>query len=85
MIGYQDGQTALRLHALQPTKWNTLYWGVTSDLIERVYQHRMEMVKGFTKRYGIHYLVWYEVHEMMENAILGEKQLKKWRELQKSA
>jgi len=64
----------------------TLYiGGVTSDLIERVYQHRMEMVKGFTKRYGIHYLVWYEVHEMMENAILGEKQLKKWRELQKSA
>ena len=38
----------------------TLYIGVTSDLIKRVYQHRMEMVDGFTKRYGVHELVWYE-------------------------
>ena len=56
----------------------TLYIGVTSDLIGRVYQHRNEMVDGFTKRYRIHDLVWYEVHEIMESAILREKQLKKW-------
>jgi putative endonuclease len=48
----------------------TLYIGVTSDLIKRVYQHRMDLVDGFTKRYTVHTLVWYEVHEMMESAIL---------------
>lgn len=61
----------------------TLYIGVTSDLIKRVYQHRMEMADGFTKRYGIHDLVWYEIHEMMESAILREKQLKKWSRIAK--
>ena len=61
----------------------TLYVGVTSDLIRRVYQHRNEVVDGFTKRYRIHDLVWYEVHEMMESAILRVKQLKKWSRLAK--
>ena len=55
----------------------TLYIGVTSDLIKRVYQHRMNMVDGFTKRYGVHELVWYEIHEIMESAIQREMQLKK--------
>jgi putative endonuclease len=61
----------------------TLYIGVTSDLIKRVYQHRTGMVDGFTKRYGVHTLVWYEVHELMESAILREKQLKKWSRIAK--
>ena len=61
----------------------TLYIGVTSDLIKRVCQHRMALVDGFTKRYGIHTLVWYEVHEMMESAILRERQLKKWSRIAK--
>ena len=56
----------------------TLYVGVTSDLIKRVYQHRNGLVDGFTKRYAVHNLVWYEVHERMESAILREKQIKKW-------
>jgi putative endonuclease len=56
----------------------TLYVGVTSDLIQRVYQHRNDLVEGFTKRYGVHCLVWHERHETMESAILREKQLKKW-------
>jgi putative endonuclease len=56
----------------------TLYIGVTSDLIKRVYQHRTCMVEGFTKRYGVHMLVWYEIHERMESAIQREKQLKNW-------
>jgi putative endonuclease len=56
----------------------TLYIGVTSNFIGRVYQHRNEMANSFTKRYGIHNLVWYEIHEMMESAILREKQLKNW-------
>ncbi|GAB6140967.1 GIY-YIG nuclease family protein [Methylosoma difficile] len=56
----------------------TLYVGVTSNLIGRVYQHRENLVEGFTSRYGVHNLVWYEVHEQMESAILREKQIKKW-------
>ncbi|HYE36470.1 GIY-YIG nuclease family protein [Methylocaldum sp.] len=56
----------------------TLYIGVTSDLIKRVSEHRQETIDGFTKRYGIHDLVWYEIHGTMETAILREKQLKKW-------
>ena len=56
----------------------TLYIGVTSDLIKRIYQHRENLIEGFTKRYNVHLLVWYEVHETMESAILREKQLKNW-------
>ena len=55
----------------------TLYIGVTSNLIQRVGQHRLEMAAGFTKRYGIKMLVWYEMHDMMESAILREKALKR--------
>ena len=61
----------------------TLYVGVTSDLIKRIYQHRNNLVDGFTKRYGVHHLMWYEVHEQMESAILREKQIKKWQRMAK--
>ena len=57
----------------------TLYVGVTSDLIKRVWQHKNDIVEGFTKRYKIHTLVWYEVHETMESAILREKAIKEWK------
>ncbi len=53
--------------------------GVTSDLVKRVWEHRNNMVEGFTKRYGVHQWVWYEVHEGMESAIEREKQLKEWK------
>ncbi len=56
----------------------TLYTGVTSDLITRVGQHREEVVEGFTKKYGVHRLVWYEAHETIETAIQREKNIKKW-------
>ncbi|WP_081906149.1 GIY-YIG nuclease family protein [Methylobacter tundripaludum] len=56
----------------------TLYIGVTSNLIGRVYQHRQKQIAGFTQRYDVHNLVWYEVHEQMESAIFREKQLKNW-------
>ena len=56
----------------------TLYVGVTSDLIQRTWQHRNDFVEGFAKRYGVHRLVWYEVHECMESAIQREKAIKKW-------
>lgn len=56
----------------------TLYVGVTSNLVKRVYEHKQDLVDGFTKRYGVHSLVWFEQHETMESAITREKQLKKW-------
>jgi len=56
----------------------TLYIGVTSDLIGRVWQHREHVVDGFTAKYGVARLVWFEQHESMETAIAREKQLKKW-------
>ena len=55
----------------------TLYAGVTSDLLRRVYQHR-EGAMGFTARYGVKRLVWFEPHGTMEQAILREKRIKKW-------
>jgi putative endonuclease len=56
----------------------TLYVGVTSDLVKRVWQHRTDSVEGFTQKHGVHLLVWYEQHETMVSAITREKQLKKW-------
>ena len=56
----------------------TLYVGVTSDLVRRVWQHKHDMVEGFTKRYGVHTLVWYERHATMAQAIVREKRLKEW-------
>jgi putative endonuclease len=57
----------------------TLYVGVTSNLIKRVFEHRSEAVAGFTSNYHVHDLVWYELHETMESAILREKQVKQWK------
>ena len=56
----------------------TLYIGVTSDLIKRIYEHKNNFVDGFTKKYGVHRLVWYEFHDTAEMAIQREKQIKKW-------
>ena len=57
----------------------TLYTGVTSNLVKRVWEHKNDMVVGFTKRYSVHRLVWYELHENMESAILKEKRIKGWK------
>lgn len=57
----------------------TLYAGVTSDLIRRVWEHKNDAVEGFTKRYKVHDLVWYELHQSMETAIGREKALKNWK------
>lgn len=56
----------------------TLYCGVTSGLPKRIWQHKNDLVEGFTKRYRVHCLVWYEVHETMEHAIAREKAIKEW-------
>ncbi len=54
----------------------TIYIGVTSNLVRRHYEHTHRLVPGFTKKYDCHVLVWYEMHETMESAILREKQIK---------
>jgi putative endonuclease len=67
------------VYILTSQRNGTLYIGVTSDLIKRVWEHQSDVVEGFTKQYQVHTLVWYEVHESMESAIIREKQLKEWK------
>jgi len=57
----------------------TLYIGVTSDIVKRVWEHKNDVVEGFTRRYGVHTLVWYETHATMESAITREKAIKGWK------
>ena len=61
----------------------TLYIGITSDLLARVWQHKNNVVEGFTEKYEVHVLVWYEPHENMISAITREKVLKKWNRIWK--
>ena len=56
----------------------TLYIGVTSDLVKRVWEHKNDLIEGFTRKYGVHQLAYYEMHTDMLAAITREKQLKKW-------
>ena len=56
-----------------------LYTGVTSDLIKRVYQHRKGMVEGFSRRYNLKLLVYFERHDRVQDAILREKRIKEWK------
>jgi putative endonuclease len=56
----------------------TLYVGVTSDLQKRTWEHKNDLIEGFTKRYSVHRLVYYELHDEMVSAIKREKQIKKW-------
>ena len=56
----------------------TLYTGVTNDLMRRVYEHRNKLIEGFTKRYNVSKLVYYEATEAIESAIVREKQIKGW-------
>ena len=56
----------------------TLYTGVTSDLVKRRYEHRNDLAEGFTRKYRVHDLVWYELHGTMHSAIAREKAIKEW-------
>ncbi|MDP2111318.1 MAG: GIY-YIG nuclease family protein [Thiobacillus sp.] len=67
------------VYLLASQRNGTLYIGVTSDLIKRVWEHKQDFVEGFTKQYGVHDLVWYEQHEDMLAAITREKTLKEWK------
>lgn len=66
------------VYILASRRNGTLYTGVTSDLVKRVWQHKEGFVQSFTKEYSVHSLVWYEPHAGAESAIQREKQIKKW-------
>ena len=66
------------VYILASKPWGTLYTGVTSDLEARVYQHREGLFEGFTKRYGVKTLVYFEQHGNADSAIRREKRIKKW-------
>ncbi|MGE0774363.1 MAG: GIY-YIG nuclease family protein [Sphingomonadaceae bacterium] len=66
------------VYILANRKQGALYTGVTSDLLKRIYQHRICATEGFAAEHGINRLVWFEQHETMESAILREKRIKKW-------
>ena len=66
------------VYLLASKRNGTLYVGVTSDLVKRVWEHKDDLVEGFTSKYSVHLLVYYEMHEDMLGAITREKQIKKW-------
>ena len=72
-----DKQPAV--YILASKRNGTLYIGVTSDLVKRAWEHKNGITGGFTKRYSVHRLVYYELLEDMNSAITREKQMKKWR------
>ena len=66
------------VYLLARASHSTLYTGVTSNLIQRIHQHRTGAFGGFTRRWGVRRLVWFEAHQEMESAIKREKQIKRW-------
>jgi putative endonuclease len=71
------------VYLLASRKRGTLYVGATSDLVKRVWEHKNGVVEGFTKRYKVHTLVWFEQHDTMESAIAREKAMKEWKRIWK--
>ena len=67
------------IYLMASQKNGTLYLGVTNDLVRRVWQHKSNVNEGFTKKYSVHLLVWYEATTDVKVAIQREKQMKKWR------
>jgi putative endonuclease len=70
---------AYYVYLLASEKYGTLYLGMTNDIVRRVYEHKSKAVAGFTKRYAVDKLVWFEIYDDPTSAIAREKALKKWR------
>ena len=66
------------VYILASARNGTLYIGVTSNLVQRIWQHKNDVIEGFTEKYSVHSLVYFELLDDMTNAITREKQLKKW-------
>ena len=73
--------TAGYIYIMASGRNGTLYIGVTSDLVKRAWEHRNGVIAGFTREHGCKLLVWYEVHEDLQQARLRELQMKKWKRL----
>ena len=67
------------VYLLASKRNGTLYVGVTSDLVKRIWEHKNHVVEGFTCKYSVKSLVWYEVHETADSAIQREKAIKEWK------
>ena len=67
------------VYMLTRKKNGTLYIGVTNNLLKRVYEHKNNLVEGFTQKYNVHKLVYYEIYHHIHDAITREKRMKKWR------
>lgn len=67
------------VYILASQRNGTLYIGITSDLTTRIWQHKNDLVEGFTRKHQVHTLVWFEQHQTMESAIQREKAQKKWK------
>jgi len=76
---YCKGENQYYVYILASKRNGTLYIGVTSNLIKRIYEYKNNFIEGFTKKYNIHNLVYYEMTEDVTSAIEREKQLKKWK------
>ncbi|MCW8125645.1 GIY-YIG nuclease family protein [Microbulbifer halophilus] len=71
------------IYILSSKRNGTLYTGATSNLVQRIWQHKNGFIDGFTKKYTVKNLVWYEMHSTMENAISREKAIKNWKRIWK--
>jgi putative endonuclease len=71
--------TKFYLYILASKRNGTLYIGMTNNLIKRVYEHKKNLVKGFTQKYNVHNLVYYEIFDKAYDAIIREKRMKKWK------
>ena len=67
------------VYILASQHYGTLYVGSTNDLARRIWEHKSGAVPGFTKKYGVDRLVWFETHETLEGALIRERQIKRWR------
>jgi putative endonuclease len=67
------------VYLLASKPYGTLYVGVTSDLVKRIFEPKSKAMPGFTARYGVGTLVWFETHDSIEAAILREKQIREWK------
>ena len=67
------------VYLLASKPYGTLYIGTTSDLVRRIWEHKNNIVPGFTSEYGVHQLVWFEVHQSKDAALQREKQIKEWK------